>query len=468
MEKILITKHLSPKRWMATFAQNLNLARLRRMTPAYFAILLVVFMSACKDDDVPGNGGTDFVGAVYAMTNGNGQDQNPTNSIVAYGRNGDGTLSNIGIFPTGGDGGDFDGGEGLDPLISAYAVTKSDDNRFVFAVNAGSNTVSSFRVNSDFSLTLVAQKPTQGIGPNSVAYYNGVIYVSNIDADGVFNGEPDQEGSIIGFYVNRRGNLAEIPGSLRSLGNRPSALAFSQDGRWLAVSSINSGSSALASGSEDEVVIYSMNRNGLLSSTPTGAATSTLRNNAEGRNLPSAIGIQIVGNYLVATEAREFRPNGLPPAFTSLQSGSVSTWEIEANGSLTAINLDVATGNRLTESGRTACWLDFNLTEDVFFVSNAIEAGLASFSFNNGQVQLIDELAAEGTGAGTTTDPAVAFGTTDGWIDMWISDDGAFLYQLYGLDGTIGVYAIDGSTLTFVEEVTGDLPDTNTQGIVAI
>ena len=83
------------------------------------------------------------VGAVYAMTNGEGQVdgivQGP-NAVVAYAQAEDGTLSVIGTYPTGGNGGDFDGGEGLDPLISAYAITKTLNNRFVLAVNAGSNT----------------------------------------------------------------------------------------------------------------------------------------------------------------------------------------------------------------------------------------------------------------------------------------------------------------------------------------
>ncbi|MDW3652064.1 MAG: hypothetical protein R8P61_33630 [Bacteroidia bacterium] len=452
---------------LAIASENLKLKNIKRLTANFAAALLVLFLISCEDDTPTVE--DEFIGAVYAMNNGNGQDQNPTNSIVAYGRNEDGSLSNIGTFQTGGDGGDFDGGEGLDPLISAYALTKSADNRFVFAVNAGSNTITSFLVNDDFSLSLADQQNSGGTGPNSLAYHNGVLYVSNIDADGIFNGEPDQEGNLYGFQVADDGSLSPISSSIRNLGTRPSAVQFSPDGNWLAVTSINSGSSALASGSEDEVVIYQVNGDGTLSNAPTGAATSTLRNNAEGRNLPSAIGFQIVGdNYLVVTEAREFRPDGTPPAFTALQSGSISTWQIQADGSLNAINLDVPSGNRATESGRTACWIDFNEDEDVFFVSNAIEAGLAAFSFDAGQVQLLDELAAEGTGAGTTTDPSEAFGRTQGWIDLWISDDGRHLYQLYGLEGTIGVYGINGSSLSFIEEITGDLPATNTQGIVAI
>ena len=210
-----------------------------------------------------------------------------------------------------------------------------------------------------------------------------------------------------------------------------------------------------------------VNADGTLSAGAIGAATSTLRGNAANRNLPSAIGFQIVGdNYVVVTEAREFQANGAPPAFPALQDGSVSTWQIQSNGTLRPIDLDVASG--INNTGRTACWLDFS-DANTFFVSNAIEAGIASFSFNAGEIELLDQVAAQGTGAtGNTTDPAAAFGTTEGWIDLWISDDGQYLYQLFGLTGEIGVYAINGTTLTFIEKISGDLPINNTQGIVSV
>ena len=48
-----------------------------------------------------------------------------------------------------------------------------------------------------------------------------------------------------------------------------------------------------------------------------------------------------------------------------------------------------------------------------------------------------------------------------------ITDDGAFLYQLYGLSGVVGVCAVDGGNLTLVQEVSGNLPEVDTQGIVS-
>jgi len=131
-----------------------------------------------------------IVGGVYVMSNGEGQVdgnvQGP-NSVVAYGQAADGSLTLLGTYPTGGNGGDFDGGEGLDPLISAYAITKTLDNRFVLVVNAGSNTVTAMKVNDDFSLTATDTESTEDLGPNSIAYtpsnlpgVNGLVYVSNI------------------------------------------------------------------------------------------------------------------------------------------------------------------------------------------------------------------------------------------------------------------------------------------------
>lgn len=449
------------------------------LTKLIAAFAILVSFAACNDDDLTvAPPSQEFVGAVYAMTNGNGQVDGSVqgaNTIVGYGRNFDGSLEPIGTFSTGGDGGDFDGGEGLDPLISAYALTKTVDNEFVLAVNAGSNTISAFSVGDDFGLTATATAETNGVGPNSIAHsprnqsgINGLVYVSNITRpEFATAGEPVQQGSLMGYWLLEDGSLDPIADAWRGLANRPSAVQFSPDGSYLVVSSINAGSSALATNDENEIVVYSVNADGTLSASPTAGATSTLRGNTENRNLPSAIGFQIVGdNYVVVTEAREFQADGSPPAFPALQDGSVSTWQITAGGGLTAINLDVRSGENNT--GRTACWIDFTNDGNSFFVSNALEAGLASFSFNNGQIALLDQVAAQGNGAtGNTTDPAAAFGGTEGWIDLWISDDGRHLYQLHGLGGNIGVYEINGTSLSFVENQQGQLPQNNVQGIVA-
>ena len=405
---------------------------------------------------------SDYEGGVFAMSN-----DFKLNTIVSYGRLEDGSLELVGEFRTGGVGAAFDGGEGLDPLISAYSLIPTDNRRFLIAVNAGSNTISVLKIKDDFSLAVTSIRKVAGVGPNSVAYRDGIVYVSSIDADGVFNGEPDQEGSLTGFLLSPNGRLRHIRNSIRYLDNRPSAVQFSPDGRFLVVSSINAGSSALASDSQDEIVVYKVNRNGSLSLQPVSAATSTLRDNTENRNLPSAIGFEIVEdlgeNYIVVTEAREFQSDGTPPAFPALQTGSVSTWRLEFNGDLTPINLDVLAGNSFTDGERTACWIEFARDGNSFWVSNALDSSISEYTFSQGNINLVDQLAAVGN---QPTNDA-PFETSDGWIDLWASDDGQYLYQLFGLKGTIGVFEVDREeNLTLIQEVS-DLPQLNTQGIVA-
>lgn len=409
-----------------------------------------------------------FEGAVYAMDN-----DFRRNAIVAYGRNDDGTLELIGKFNTGGAGAAFDGGEGLDPLISAYSLLLTENRRFLLAVNAGSNTLTVFRIRSDFSLRRTDRKRVYGVGPNSIAYHDGRIYVSSIDADGVFTGEPDQEGALTGFRLSPQGKLQRIRGSVRVLGNRPSAIQFSPDGKFLVVASINAGSAALASSSTDEIVVYGVLRNGRLTRSSLDGAASTLPGNSEGRNLASAIGFEIVKDegrqFIVATEAREFQPDGSPPAFANLQTGSVSTWELADDGELSPVSLDVIAGNSITEGERTACWIEFSRDQNTFWVSNALDSTLSSYSFDQGKVSLIERVEAAGTPPDNTT-PEDAFATTDGWIDLWISDNGRYIYQLFGLSGTIGVFKVEedglGHGLTEIQRLT-DLPQINTQGIVA-
>ena len=59
---------------------------------------------------------------------------------------------------------------------------------------------------------------------------------------------------------------------------------------------------------------------------------------------------------------------------------------------------------------------------------------------------------------------------TDGYIDRDVSVDGHFLYQLEGLSGEIGVYSVDANSaaLTLLQNVSGFLPEVDTQGIVSV
>ena len=429
-----------------------------------------------------------FAGAVFVGTN-----DLDANAIAVFGRNDDGTLESIGEFGTGGAGStEFDGGEGLDPLISADSVIVTEDEQFLLTVNAGSDTITSFKINDDFTLTQVSVVDSGGVGPNSLAVDGELVFVTNIDRDGLALGEagteraePNDEGNVVGFYINDDGELAPT-GYSADLDNRPANIDFSTDGNRLIVSSITSGSVALP-GANSEASVYSFNilRDGSLQLADTN--TPTLRGNSEGRNLPSAIDFDITvqdgREFVVVTEARELNSEGAPPALPALQAGSVTVYELGADSSLTITEGDFAftdgaraADNDFGTSGQqlTACWIDFGHGDgsDIFYVSNAISASISSVRLaDDGSLEVIETIAAQGVSGFSTgaTDGPGVFGTTDGFIDLDVSPDGNYLYQLAGLSGSVIVYELDGEGgLTQVQNLTGSLPDIDTQGIISI
>lgn len=57
----------------------------------------------------------------------------------------------------------------------------------------------------------------------------------------------------------------------------------------------------------------------------------------------------------------------------------------------------------------------------------------------------------------------------DGFIDIAVSGDGAFVYQLLGVEGTINVYRVGAnSSLSLIQEAKALLPETNIQGLVSV
>jgi 6-phosphogluconolactonase (cycloisomerase 2 family) len=412
----------------------------------------------------------DYTGAVYAGTDAQ------QNGLVAYGRKPDGTLAYIGAYRPGGAGGRLNTGGAIDPLISAHSVLNVD-NRFVLQINAGSNSVSSFRVNKDFSLTLIGVVPSDGFGPDTIAERDGVVYVANVDNDGVFTGPENQVGNLVAFTLNSgTGDLQEIPGSKRQLVGRPSDLAIAPRGRSLIVSIYNAGSSLISdSAANAELESFGIVQPGLLTPLPVSAIISTQRNNDQNRNLPSAIGIAIRESsghqVVVVTESREFLANGQPATQRQFQTGSVSTFELNVSGLLRPISLDVPTSSTITtgptNTSTSSCWISFDEDGRTFWVVSASSSIISSFRFNeDGSVEEIDSRAATGVPVNPDA-PNPAAGAT-GFVDVAETVDSNFLYELASGTGQVEVYRINSpdEPLTLLQQISTGLPQTG--GVMGI
>src|SRR3989442_8703623 len=105
-------------------------------------------------------------GAVYTLMN-----LTSGNAVAVFARAADGTLTVAGTVPTGGIG----TGSGLG---SQGALALSEDGRWLFAVNAGSNDVSIFRV-TPTGLSWTSRIPSGGTKPISVTVHDKLLYVLN-------------------------------------------------------------------------------------------------------------------------------------------------------------------------------------------------------------------------------------------------------------------------------------------------
>jgi 6-phosphogluconolactonase len=167
--------------------------------------------------------------AIYVQTN-----DAAGNEVVAFSRSPDGALAALGRFQTGGS------GTGQPHLASQSSVVLSDDGRRLLVVNAGSDDISLFTV-EETGLALVDRVASDGKGPTSIAVHGDLVYVLN-------NAAPN----ITGFTLND-GTLSPLEGSTRPLSADsadPAQVAFSPDGRTLAVT--ERGTNSISSYTIDE------------------------------------------------------------------------------------------------------------------------------------------------------------------------------------------------------------------------
>jgi hypothetical protein len=275
--------------------------------------------------------------AVFVQTN------DPAgNSIDAFHRNGDGTLTFLTSYSTGGLGG-REVGAGSDPIATQGSLRLDDG--LLLAVNPGSNTVSAFAVSGD-QLALTQVVGSGGPFPAGIATHGDLVYA--LDAGG--------PGFVSGFRLEGR-KLHPIEGSTRSLGltngnppflYSPAQVGFTPDGEHLIVTTKLNGT----------VDVFSVNPDGMLSATPVKNAAAPVPFawvfDSAGRIVLSFAGTSSLAT-LTVNEDNTISPVGAPVTDTqgglcwvtaaggylytsNTGSGSVSQFQVLANGTVVLIN----------------------------------------------------------------------------------------------------------------------------------
>jgi 6-phosphogluconolactonase (cycloisomerase 2 family) len=347
---------------------------------------------------VPSQGGQDAAGAAFAMTN-----SSKDNRIVEYRRAPDGTLTRAGSVSTGGV------GIGVD-LDTQGPLRLSADNRYLYAVNAGSDDVSVFSVHG--ARLSLEQKIDAGDEPTALTVHDGLVYV--LDGSVASN-------SIRGFRAGADGRLTPIAGSIQPLSSPiavPGDIEFSPDGSLLLVTE---KTTALTRDPQTALDAFRVDANGV--------AGPARRDPSHGVR-PFALAFRgnnqvLVGESFDAGEGR----------------GAMSSYQVGADTSLDVISPSVP--NQQTDT----CWVVVTADGRFAYTANFGTSTISSYRIaDDGTIELNEGSAAF---LGPQTQP----------VDLAQTADSSYLYVLLRGTGVVSQFRVgsDGA-LTPIGTPAGGLP----------
>jgi 6-phosphogluconolactonase (cycloisomerase 2 family) len=270
-------------------------------------------------------------------------------------------------------------------------LTLRSHRSWLFAANAGSGTLTVFRVVGS-QIFLTDHVPTEGSEPNSVAQRGNLVYVLNTAG----------ASSVVGFHFED-GRLNRIRDSRHFLSGTAvgsGSVAFSPDGRYLVVTE-------KATPSIDVFRVLS-----------DGTLSPIVVNKGVGPGTFSAL-FAPNGALLVAETGVAGATNG----------AAISSYAVRTDGHVDAITASEPT------LGAASCWVIVTDNGRFAYTSNAGTSSISGFAIGpTGALTAVP-----GTVVGLN--PA---GSTN--IDLAASSDGKYVYTLNTATGSIGEFAIDAAT----------------------
>jgi 6-phosphogluconolactonase len=335
----------------------------------------------------PGGGHRDgqVVGHVYVNDNTAG-----TNTIAAYNRHADGTLTAIpgSPFATGGAG----SGAGIG---SQGALQITPNGRYLLAVDAGSNQISTLAIRPDGGLVALPGDTVSsgGTDPVSVAIHDDLVYVANASAT-----SPNFTGFRLGWF----GHLFAIPGSTVGLpaGSQPGDVLLNGTGSTLAGTLVASS----------QIVSYRVDFGGRLHVAP-GSPYA-----AQG---PGPFG-------------SEFSPVNPTQLFVSnahggTNAGSVSAFQVGPGSSLSSIG-----SSPFADNQTAPCWVEISHDGHFLFAVNTAVPSISSYAVGSGgSLKLLGSVPFQGASA---VGPQDARLSPDG-STLWVVDSGGDALSGFAVHG---------------------------------
>ena len=372
------------------------------------ALALMPASALAKKPDNPGNRHSHGGGVVYTMT------QNPAgNEIVVYRRASNGNITETARVATGGVGAASTPPFGFPIVDSQGSIELTKNGRLLFAVNAGDDTISSFRVGKHNGLTLVDREASGGDLPVSIDTRGHLLYVVN-----------SLSGNISGFRFKPNGQMTAIPGSSEALssggpGGVPAQIGFAR--RPFRVLTVTLRGT-------QTIDTFVLGKDGTPGPAIANAATDMNPFGFEYRR----------GGQLIMSNAGEA---GAPDDLTKFL-GRASSYKLAKSGTLTPIDSISVDGQRAT------CWVVITSNQRYAFMTNTLSQSVSRFRISrDGHLTLLGQVA---TGPGFASDEALSRGSRYLYV---------LLPSIMGGMSHIDFYRVGpGGSLTQIGSTPSDLP----------
>jgi 6-phosphogluconolactonase len=341
---------------------------------------------------------SDVVGHLYVNDNTAG-----TNTIAAFDRHADGSLTPLPGSPFAAGGAGTGAGIG-----SQGALQITSDGKYLLAVDAGSNQISVLRINKDGELDPVGggPVPSSGVEPVSIAVHGSLVYVANAGSGGA---------NYTGFTLNPGGHLRPLAGSTVPLpaASSPGDVLFNGDGTRLIGAEV--GTSVIDS--------FVVGADGLLTAAP-----------------GSPFAAQGPGPF-----GSEFRPTDANQLFVSNAhggsfNGTVSAFSDGSDGTLSSIG-----ASPFPDLQTAPCWVEITHDGQFLFTVNTGSNSISRYSIaGDGSLSLLGSTSLGPTNLGAEDARLGPEGGT-----LWVVDTGG---------RAVSAFAVDGGNLTQLSSSPTALP----------
>jgi 6-phosphogluconolactonase len=319
-------------------------ARLVCVAVAAAALLVPWAADAATKSSAKGGGGW-----VYTATN------NPSgNAVFVFARGADGQLTQTATVPTGGKGIASEPPFGFPIVDSSGSINLTSNGKLLFVVNAGSNTVTSFKVTSS-GLKRVSVASTHGKLPISLASSGNLLYVVNEASENIYGWSFTSGGVLHPIAASNRKLTAVTPAGKKDKVGVAAGIGFTADGAVVAVTQRG------LPRQYGEIDTFAIGQGG-------GAGASQAYAT---KGVANPFGFSAWSKYLLVSNAGYVAtPSGAmpnPADFTQF-TGSVATYKVSDSGKVKFVS-NAASG------GRAACWLIVTKNGKTAITTNTLSSG---------------------------------------------------------------------------------------------